>query len=135
MADTDNERLRRMETQIALHSEALLVIQDQLIEERSRNAALKLTVFTLVGTLILNKKLKLGDVLNGLAEAERQADPTDPFRAVLAHEVQGLRSELGRLLTPARGSLSRGVLATLQRGFRTAGRTGLSKTKRATSES
>lgn len=118
MADTDKERLRRLEAQIAQHSEALLVIQDQLIEERSRNAALKLTVFTLVGTLILNKKLKLGDVLNGLAEAERQADPTDPIRAALAHEVQGLRSELGRLLTPTQDSLSRGVLATLQRGFR-----------------
>jgi hypothetical protein len=118
MGDTDNERLRGLEAQIAQHSEALLVIQDQLIEERSRNAALKLTVFTLVGTLILNKKLKLGDVLNGLAEAERQADPTDPIRAALAHEVQGLRSELGRLLTPTQGSLSRGVLATLQRGLR-----------------
>jgi hypothetical protein len=32
MGDTENERLRRLERQIAHLSEALLVIEDQLIE-------------------------------------------------------------------------------------------------------
>ena len=118
MGDSDNERLRRLEAQNRQLSEALLAIQDQLVEERSRNAALKLTVFTVVGMLALNNKLKLGDLLHGLAEAERQADPTDPTRAALSHELQAIRCELGQLLAPARPSLSHGVLTTLQRGLR-----------------
>jgi chromosome segregation ATPase len=118
MDDRENERLRRLEERIDQLSEALLDTQDQLIEERSRNSALKLVLFTVVSTLILNNKLKLGEVLKALADAERQADPTDPVRAALAHELQELRSELGRLFAPAQASLSHGVLATLQRGLR-----------------
>ncbi len=117
MGNMEKERLRRLEERVNQLSEALLGTQEQLIEERSRNSALKLVLFTVVGTLILNDKLKLGEVLKGLAEAERQADPTDPVRAVLAHELQEVRSELGRLFAPAQASLSHGVLATLQRGF------------------
>ncbi len=118
MDDKENERLRRLEERIDQLSEALLDTQDQLIEERSRNSALKLVLFTVVSTLILNNKLKLGEVLKALADAERQADPTDPVRAALAHELQELRSELGRLFAHAQASLSHGVLATLQRGLR-----------------
>ncbi len=116
MDDRENERLCRLEERVDQLSEALLDTQDQLIEERSRNSALKLVLFTVVSTLILNNKLELGDVLKGLADAERQADPTDPVRAVLAHELQELRSELGRLFAPAQAALSHGVMATLQRG-------------------
>ena len=117
MDDREKERLRRLEERVDQLSEALLDAQEQLIEERSRNSALKLVLFTVVCTLIVNDKLKLGEVLKGLAEAERQADPTDPVRAVLAHELQEVRSELGRLFAPDQASLSHGVLATLQRGF------------------
>jgi hypothetical protein len=117
MGNMEKERLRRLEERVNQLSEALLGTQEQLIEERSRNSALKLVLFTVVGTLILNDKLKLGEVLKGLAEAERQADPTDPVRAVLAHELQEVRSELGRLFAPTQASLSHGVLATLQRGL------------------
>ena len=113
----DRESKQLLEVRLDGISEALLDTQDQLIEERSRNSALKLVLFTVVSTLILNNKLELGDVLKGLADAERQADPTDPARAVLAHELQEVRSELGRLFAPAQASLSQGVLATLQRGF------------------
>ena len=113
----DRESKQLLEVRLDRISEALLDTQDQLIEERSRNSALKLVLFTVVSTLILNNKLELGDVLKGLADAERQADPTDPVRAVLAHELQEVRSELGRLFAPAQASLSQGVLATLQRGF------------------
>jgi hypothetical protein len=113
----DRESKQLLEVRLDRISEALLDTQDQLIEERSRNSALKLVLFTVVSTLILNNKLELGDVLKGLADAERQADPTDPARAVLAHELQEVRSELGRLFAPAQASLSQGVLATLQRGF------------------
>ena len=114
----DRESKQLLEVRLDRISEALLDTQDQLIEERSRNSALKLVLFTVVSTLILNNKLELGDVLKGLADAERQADPTDPARAVLAHELQEVRSELGRLFAPAQASLSHGVLATLQRGLR-----------------
>jgi hypothetical protein len=55
MGDGDNERLRRLEAQNGQLSEAVLAIQDQLVEERSRNAALKLTVFTVVGMLALEQ--------------------------------------------------------------------------------
>ena len=113
----DRQSKQLLEVRLDRISEALLDTQDQLIEERSRNSALKLVLFTVVSTLILNNKLELGDVLKGLADAERQADPTDPARAVLAHELQEVRSELGRLFAPAQASLSQGVLATLQRGF------------------
>jgi hypothetical protein len=113
----DRESKQLLEVRLDRISEALLDTQDQLIEERSRNSALKLVLFTVVSTLILNNKLELGDVLKGLADAERQADPTDPARAVLAHELLEVRSELGRLFAPAQASLSQGVLATLQRGF------------------
>ena len=113
----DRESKQLLEVRLDRISEALLDTQDQLIEERSRNSALKLVLFTVVSTLILNNKLELGDVLKGLADAERQADPTDPARAVLAHELQEVRSELGRLFAPAQASLSHGVIATLQRGF------------------
>ena len=113
----DRESKQLLEVRLDRISEALLDTQDQLIEERSRNSALKLVLFTVVSTLILNNKLELGDVLKGLADAERQADPTDPARAVLAHELQEVRSELGRLFAPAQASLSQGVLATLQRGL------------------
>jgi hypothetical protein len=113
----DRESKQLLEVRLDRISEALRDTQDQLIEERSRNSALKLVLFTVVSTLILNNKLELGDVLKGLADAERQADPTDPARAVLAHELQEVRSELGRLFAPAQASLSQGVLATLQRGF------------------
>ncbi len=133
MDDRENERLRRLEARVDQLSEALFSTQEQLIEERSRNAALKLLVFTVVGNLILENKLKLGDVLHGLAEAERQASPTDPTRAVLAHEIQEVRSELGRLLAPAQAALSHGVLATLQRGFRRGKLGKLAKAKRMAS--
>jgi hypothetical protein len=113
----DRESKRLLEVRLDRISEALLDTQDQLIEQRSRNSALKLVLFTVLNALILDNRLELGDVLKGLADAERQADPTDPVRAVLAHEVQETRSELGRLLAPAQVSLSHGVLATLQRGF------------------
>ncbi len=118
MDGREKERLRWLEARVAQLSDALLDTQDQLIEERSRNSALKLVLFTVVSALILNDKLKLGEVLKGLAEAEGQADPTDPVQAVLAHELQEVRSELGRLFAHAQASLSHGVLATLQRGLR-----------------
>jgi hypothetical protein len=118
MDHRDNERLRRLEVRVDQLSEALLDTQEQLFEEQSRHAALKQNLLTVVGTLILNNTLELSDVLNGLAEAERQADPTDPDCAALAHEIQEVRSELGRLLVPAQATLSQGVLATLQRGLR-----------------
>ncbi len=133
MGDRENERLRRLEARVNQLSEALLSTQEQLVEERSRNAALKLTLFTVVGSLILDNKLKLGDVLHGLAEAERQASPTDPTSAVLAQGIQEVRSELGRLLAPAQAALSHGVLATLQRGFRRGKLDKLAKSKCTTS--
>lgn len=116
MDDRENERLRRLEARVDQLSEALLDTQDQSIEERSRNSALKLLLLTVVSTPILNNKLKLGDVLKGLADAEGQADPTNPNCAALAHEIQEVRSELGQLLAPAQAALSHGVMATLQRG-------------------
>jgi hypothetical protein len=64
----------------------------------------------------MDNRMKLCDMLKGLAEAERQADPTDPVRAVLAHELQEVRSELRRLFALAQAAISRGVLATLQGG-------------------
>ncbi len=118
MDERGNRRLRRLEARVDKLSEALFDSQDQLIGERARNSALKLVLFTVVDNLIVNDKLNLGDVLKGLAEAEQQADPTDPARAELARELQEVRSELGRLFAPVQASLSHGVLATLQRGFR-----------------
>ncbi len=114
MDDTESKQL--LEVRLDRISEALLDTQDRLIEEQSRNSAFKLVLFTVVNALIVNNKLELGDVLKGFADAERQADPTDPARAVLAHELQEVRSELGRLFAPAQASLSHGVLTTLQRG-------------------
>ncbi len=117
MDDKENERLRRLEALVYRLSEVLTDISDRLIEERTRTQALRLTLFGLIGVLVLNRKLKLSQVMSALAETERQADPTDPTSAALAHEIQQVRSELGRTLAPAQTTLSQGVLATVLRGL------------------
>jgi hypothetical protein len=51
----DRESKRLLEVRLDRISEALLDTQDQLIEQRSRNSALKLVLFTVVNALILEE--------------------------------------------------------------------------------